>query len=206
MLNVRYDFKLKGAEMESSALVLLSGGMDSAVLLYYVKDVLEYPRVEAILFDYDQSHRIELQYAQDLASLLAVQWQIAQVPLKRFGKLGMIIPARNSIFLSFATAYAEIKGLQDIFIGANAEDFKDFPDCRPEYIRLMSQALSTGNNIRGVYAPFVNKSKQEIVKIGRSLGVDFSLTWSCYYPKTKNPSEVEPCGKCHACIERNAVL
>lgn len=206
---------------EPSALVLLSGGIDSTVLLYYVMEVLGYPKVEAILFDYGQRHKIELGYAQKLVyEVLSIHWTVIEVDLTQFGgsslvsddkDLPVVVPARNSIFLSLAAACAETRGLQDIFIGTCAEDFKDFPDCREEFIQLMSQALSMGNNIRGVYAPFVNRSKQEIVKIGRLMGVPFELTWSCYNPiRSQGIAEVvknyKPCGKCHACIERNKVL
>jgi len=196
---------------ESSALVLLSGGMDSAVLLRYVKDVLEYDKIEALLFNYGQRHVIELNYAQVLANNLGVPYGTIYVDLGMFGgssltteddSLTVVVPARNSIFLSLATAYAETQGLQDIFIGCNGEDFADFPDCREQFIRAMSQALALGNNIQGVYAPFVNKSKSDIVKIGRSLGLSFQLTWSCYHPT----DDGKPCGKCHACEEREAVL
>lgn len=200
--------------MKQSALVLLSGGIDSAVLLHYVKDVLEYDKVEAILFDYGQSHKIELQSAQIIAINLGIPHRTIYVDLTQFGsssltsigqedqELTVVVPARNSIFLSMATAYAEIRGLQDIFIGCNSADFKDFPDCRESFIELMSQALQAGNNIRGVYAPFIKKSKSEIVKIGRSLGVNFKLTWSCYHPTI----DCKPCGKCHACLEREEAL
>lgn len=196
---------------KSSALVLLSGGMDSTTLLYYVMKVLCYSKVEAILFDYGQRHRIELSYARKIAENLFIPFSVISVDLTQFGSssltaedenLTVVVPARNSIFLSLATAHAEVRGLQDIFFAPNAEDFTDFPDCRVEYIQAMSQALSIGNNIRGVYAPFVDKTKQEIVKLGRLLGVPFERTWSCYHP-TK---EDKPCGKCHACELREAVL
>lgn len=197
--------------IESSALVLLSGGIDSAVLLYYVKQVLGYSKVVAILFDYGQQHKIELEYAQKLAYGIGVPYKTINVDLTQFGgssltsgdeELSVVVPARNSIFLSLAAAYAEVRGIHDVFIGVNAEDFRDFPDCRDQFIHLMSRALSIGNNIRGVYVPFIDKSKQDIVKIGRTLNVPFEMTWSCYYPKHL----YFPCGKCHACIERNGVL
>lgn len=200
--------------MESSALVLLSGGMDSAVLLYYVMNTLEYSRVEVVMFDYGQYHKIELKYAQSLVDRLSIPYKIIKVDLTQFGRnfitagdkdLTMVVPGRNSIFLSLATAWAETTGLRDIFIGANGEDFSIWPDCREQFVMLMSQAMAMGNEINGIYAPFVNKSKQEIVKIGRILGVPFGQTWSCYHPTTYEGKD-EPCGKCHACIGRNAVL
>lgn len=195
----------------SSALVLLSGGIDSTVLLYYVMKVLNYARVEVILFDYGQQHRIEVPYAQRIVENLQIPYEIVEIDLKQFGhsslttgdeNLSVVVPARNSIFLSLATAYAEVRGLQDIFFGPNREDFKDFPDCREQFVQLISQALSIGNNVRGVYAPFINMSKKDIVQLGRKLGVPFELTWSCYNPTDKN----EPCGKCHACTERSEAL
>lgn len=198
--------------MEPSALVLLSGGIDSTVLLYYVRDVLEYTKIEAILFDYGQRHKIELEYAQYIAENYSIPYKVIEVNLAQFGGRywkddTVVVPARNSIFLSMATAYTEVRDLQDIFIGANAEDFKDFLDCRPDFINLMSHALATGNNIRGVYAPFVNHSKQEIINMGRLLQVPFENTWSCYDPTYESFTGVgKPCGKCHACIERNKVL
>jgi len=202
---------MKKQIVEPSALVLLSGGIDSTVLLYYVMKVLEYSRVEAILFNYGQSHKIELTYAQRLAEVNSIPYKIIKVDLTQFvgssltsedKDLTVVVPARNSIFLSLATAFAETRGLQDIFIGATREDFENFPDCREQFVHLMGQALSVGNNIRGVYAPFVNKSKKEIVLLGRLLGVDFNSTWSCYHPTDEN----KPCGKCHACEEREVVL
>lgn len=197
--------------VESSALVLLSGGIDSTVLLYYVKQVLGYSKVEAILFDYGQRHSVELSFARRIVRRLSISYKIIKVDLVQFGgsslttenkNLTVVVPARNSIFLSLAVAHAETRGLQDIFIGFNRADFKDFLDCREQFIQLMSQALSTGNNIRGVYAPFVNMSKKEIVVMGRLLAVPFDATWSCYCPTNEN----RPCGKCHACVERSLVL
>ena len=198
-------------EKELSALVLLSGGMDSAVLLQYVKDVLEYDKVEAIAFNYGQSNVIELDYARVFAADLGILYKIIYVDLTQFGgsslteddkDLSVVVPARNSIFLSLATAYAETRELQDVFIGCSSENFADFPDCRIEYIQAMSQALSLGNNIQGVYAPFSSMSKTNIVKMGQLRGVNFQYTWSCYHP-TK---EGKPCGVCHACLEREEVL
>ena len=196
---------------EPSALVLLSGGMDSTTLLFYVMKTLEYSRIEVVMFDYGQRHRIELSYAQTIAKGLSMPYGIIKVNLTQFGNsflttddkdLSAVVPARNSIFLSMATAYAEVRGLKDIFFAPNRGDFSIWPDCREQFVQLISQALSMGNDIKGIYAPFVNMTKKEIVKLGRELGVPYENTWSCYFPTDKN----EPCGGCHACIGRNEVL
>lgn len=209
---------------EPSALVLLSGGMDSTVLLYYVMKNLFYNRVEAILFDYGQNHIIELDYAKRIVDDLIIPYKVIKIDLRQFGgsslttediDLTMIVPARNSIFLGLAAAYAETKGLKDIFFGANCGDFRDFPDCRLDFIQHMSMALVLGSGIQGVFAPFRQKTKKEIVELGKELDVPFEDTWSCYFPmrsidgvsgKVLGRPEYEPCGKCSACIERNKVL
>ena len=200
--------------MDSSALVLFSGGTDSTTLLYYVMKTLYYDKVETIFFAYGQRHIIEMRNARAIAGRLKIPFKVINIDLRQFGRsslttkdmdLPVIVPARNSIFLSLATAYAETRGLQDIFIGANCDDFKDFPDCRKEFIVLIGHALSVGNNIRGVFAPFVRMSKHQIVDMGKKLGVPFERTWSCYFPIDKD-EKMKPCNKCHACIERNKVL
>lgn len=203
--------------MKPSALVLLSGGMDSTTLLYYVMDYLGYSRVDAVGFDYGQRHKKELEHAKGIADELDVSFSVIKVDLRQFGgsplteekeipaaiedkQYQTIVPARNSIFLALATAYAEVRGLQDIFFASNLDDFKSYPDCRPEFVRLISQALAAGNNIRGIYAPFVNISKIEMVKLGKELGVPYESTWSCYKGLD------EPCGVCDACKERIEAL
>jgi 7-cyano-7-deazaguanine synthase len=196
-----------------SALVLLSGGMDSATLLYYVVKKLNYTKVEALGFDYGQKHKKELSYAKKLAKKLNISFKIIRIDLRQIGgsplvsnskvpnqsedkQYTTVVPGRNSIFLSIASAYAETKGLQDVFFAPNLEDFKSYPDCRDEFVLLISQALAKGSNIRGIYAPFVNMSKIEIVKLGKELGVPYELTWSCYKGGKTH------CGKCDACVER----
>jgi len=201
--------------MESSALVLLSGGMDSTTLLYYTIKIIGYSKVEAILFDYGQSHIIELKYAQKVARKLKVPYKVVKVDLRQFGgssltsdnnELSVVVPGRNAIFLSLAAAYAEIRGLQDIFFAPSLEDFKDFPDCREEFIQAIGKAVAIGYRIvKGIYAPFTQMSKREIVDMGRRMGVPYEDTWSCYFPIEKD-EQYEPCGKCPACIERNKVL
>ena len=201
-----------------SALVLLSGGMDSTTLLYYVIKELKYSNVATIGFDYGQKHKKELKYAKNIADNLSVNFNILEINFNQFksnsplisnneipdenkdSQFLTVVPGRNSIFLSMATIYAQINGYRDIFIGANKEDFKSYLDCRENFIKLISNALSTGNDINGIYAPFVNMNKREIVIIGKKLYVPFHLTWSCYN------GEDEPCNKCDACIEKNRSL
>ncbi|MHA1590947.1 MAG: 7-cyano-7-deazaguanine synthase, partial [Candidatus Heimdallarchaeaceae archaeon] len=133
--------------VKPSALVLLSGGMDSTTLLYLVMKRYNYEKVEVIIFDYNQRHDVELRYAENIAKSLEVSYKVFEVDLTQFGgsfltskddNSGMIVPARNSIFLSLATAYAETRGLQHIFFGPTLEDYNDFPDCRPVFVNLMS--------------------------------------------------------------------
>ena len=209
--------------MATSVLVLYSGGMDSTVLLYYIRQVLLCHKVEAIIFDYGQRHRIEISYAQEMVKKLVIPYKIVKVDLTQFGEssltsddkdLPVVVPGRNSIFLSLAAAYAKTRGLEDIFFGPNLEDYKGFPDCRENYVESMSKALVLGTGIRTIRVPFINMSKREIVTLGKELGVPFGDTWSCYFPvKTDeifavidNRLQYKPCGKCHACIERSKVL
>jgi 7-cyano-7-deazaguanine synthase len=197
--------------LAQSALVLFSGGIDSTVLLYYVVKGSAYSRVEAILFDYGQQNRIELEYAQATIRDLSIPHKIVKVDLTQFGGSSLtaedgnstvIVPGRNSIFLSLATAYAQVRGLKDIYFGAILEDYSNFLDCREDFCRKMGLALISGYNIGGVFTPFVDMTKGEVVKLGERLGVPFKKTWSCYNPTDEN----EPCGWCGACIERSKVL
>lgn len=184
--------------IKSSALVLLSGGMDSVTLLYYVKKVLGYD-VVALGFDYGQKNKIELEYARKSAKGLNVPFSVLKIQML-FGQ-GVFVPGRNVIFLAYATAFASLKGIQDIFFGPTKDDFREFTDCREEFVRYISSALSKGYGINGIYAPFVHKSKKEVVELGRKLGVLFHLTWSCY-----TPQKGRPCRKCLACINRANAL
>jgi 7-cyano-7-deazaguanine synthase len=118
------------------------------------------------------------------------------------------VPARNTIFLSFALAWAETLGVGDIFIGANSVDYSGYPDCRPEYIKafeemanLATKASVEGNVIFGIHAPLINLTKAEIIKKGTELGVDYSLTWSCYDPVLEQ-NAYRPCRKCDSCMFR----
>lgn len=198
----------------SSALVLLSGGCDSATLLYYVKHFYKYSNIRAIGFNYGQKHLKELDCARTITKQCVIcPFDIITCDLTQFGgsclttsedipkekedkQYATIVPARNSIFLSLATAYAEVNKIDDIFIGCVLDDFKSYPDCRQDFITSMSNALSIGNNIRGVYAPFINTTKADIIKWGLESNVEYEYTWTCYKGESK------PCLECDACVER----
>jgi len=175
----------------------------------------------ALSFDYGQRHRVELEAAARVAAALAVkQHRVVKLDLRAFGgsaltadidvpKTGLqpgipitYVPARNTIFLSFALAWTEVLGASDIFIGVNAIDYSGYPDCRPEFIQAFEKLanLATKTGVEGhthlkVHAPLLQLSKSGIIKLGAELGVDFSLTHSCYDPDAQGRS----CGLCDSC-------
>ena len=206
------------------AVVLLSGGLDSAVTLAIAqRDGFE---VHALSFDYGQRHRVELDCARRVAQSFGVQdHRVAQIDLRVFGGSALnddipvpreravaeighgygipitYVPARNTIFLSYALAWSEVTGASEIFLGVNSIDYSDYPDCRAEFLRAFEHlaAVGTKSGVEGrplrVHAPLLQWSKAEIVSKGIGLGVDFSLTHSCYDPV---PSGLA-CGTCDAC-------
>ena len=212
--------------MKKKAVVLLSGGIDSTTCLALAKD--QGYEVYALSINYGQKHRIELHKAQAIAEFFQVkQHIIINVDLRRFGASALTtsqevpkgrslkeigqkipttyVPARNTIFLSLALAWTEALGSEDIFMGANALDYSGYPDCRPEYLRAFENManLATKAGIEGkaryrIHAPFMELTKGEIIRQGLSLGVDYSLTHSCYDP---SPGGM-PCGSCDSCILR----
>ena len=204
------------------AVVLLSGGLDSATTLAIcARDGFA---AHALSFDYGQRHKLELEAAKRIAaSLGAYEHRIAVIDLRVFGGSALTgdmavpknretkgeipityVPARNTIFLSYALAWCEVLGAADIFIGANAIDYSGYPDCRPEFIsafegmaNLATKAGVEGTQFR-IHAPLISMSKAEIIRKGREFGVDFSLTHSCYDP---TPDGVA-CGECDSCLLR----
>ena len=212
------------------AVCLLSGGLDSAVCLALARR--EGYGCYALSFDYGQRHRIELASASRVATALGAERQlVVKIGLDAFGGSALTdaievpksrsaeqmsrgipvtyVPARNTIFLSFALAWAEVLGSWDIFIGVNALDYSGYPDCRPEYIeayeRMANLATKAGveGNVEGkrrlkIHTPLLHLSKAEIVKLGRDLGLNFALTYSCYDPGP----EGRACGQCDACVLR----
>lgn len=210
----------------SDAVVLLSGGLDSAVTAAIAKE--RGFELSALTVDYGQRHRRELQAAAGVASSLGVSRHVTlRLDLRVFGGSALTadldvpksrsnaeiadgvpityVPARNTIFLSLALAYAETIGATDLFLGVNAVDFSGYPDCRPAFLeafeRLANVATKVG--VEGarftIHAPLLNMTKADIVREGARLGVDFSKTWSCYDPT----SEDRPCGACDSCVLRH---
>ena len=202
----------------ADAVVLVSGGLDSATVLAIARD--EGWTCRALSVDYGQRHRAELVAAARVAQALgAVEHRVARIDLGLFGGSALTdasievptaptggipvtyVPARNTIFLSLALAYAEVSEADAVFIGANAVDYSGYPDCRPEYLEAYEAManLATRRAVEGrriaIRAPIVHLSKADIVRRGAALGVDFSRTVSCY----QADAEGRACGACDAC-------
>jgi 7-cyano-7-deazaguanine synthase len=203
--------------------VLLSGGLDSATTLAIAK--AEGFEVHALTFRYGQRHEVETEAAHRVALQFGVaDHVVAEIDLRVFGGSALTdsiavpkgrsldemsrvipvtyVPARNTIFLSFALAWAEVLGAQDIFMGVNALDYSGYPDCRPEYIEAFQRMadVATKAGVEGrqrltVHAPLIHSSKADIVRRGLELGVDYGLTRTCYDPSSTG----EACGQCDAC-------
>ena len=204
-------------------MVLLSGGVDSTTALAIARrDGFE---TYALTFRYGQRHEREIEAARRVARALgAARHEIVEFDLRRFGGSALTddiavpkdrthaqmggdipvtyVPARNTIFLSFALAWAETLGAHDIFIGVNALDYSGYPDCRPEYVAAFQAMadLATRAGVEGrqrltIHTPLIQLSKKQIIETGRALDVDYGLTFSCYDP---SPSGA-PCGRCDAC-------
>ena len=212
--------------MPKKAVVLLSGGLDSTTTLAIARD--EGYDIYAMSFRYGQRHAVELKCAKDIAKALGVkQHTVVDIDLRTFGGSALTadikvpkgrsdadmsngipityVPARNTIFLSYALAYAEVLGAYTIFIGVNALDYSGYPDCRPEYIEAYQKManLATQTGVEGkteltIRAPLIAKTKAEIIQIGTALGVDYGLTLSCYDPG----AEGRACGRCDSCLLR----
>lgn len=218
------------------AIVLLSGGLDSATVLAIAKN--EGMEITTLSFDYGQRHRFELDAAERIAdSFNVVNQVVMKIDLRAIGGSALTtdtidvpkhnqdddrfqgesssipvtyVPARNTIFLSFSLALAEVIGANDIYIGVNAVDYSGYPDCRPEFInafeRLANLATKVGveNNHRDqpalrIHAPLLNLTKSQIIRCGIELGVEYRLTHSCYDP---DPESGNACGLCDACVLR----
>nr|WP_313092035.1 7-cyano-7-deazaguanine synthase QueC [Moraxella sp. CTOTU48268] len=212
-----------------NAVVLLSGGLDSVTCLYWAK--ANYANVTAVSFNYGQRHNSELNAAKKIAATAQVNHRIIDIDLAQLGGSALTdaslvvpdakqtdfsdnqhndsipityVPARNTIFLSYALALAEVTQSNAIVIGVNAVDYSGYPDCRPEYIEafekmanLATKAGVMGNHLH-IATPLLHLSKAEIIKLGVSLGVDYALTVSCY----RADSEGRACGHCDSCYLR----
>ena len=208
------------------AVVLLSGGLDSATVLAIARS--ENYELYALSFSYGQRHVWELEAAKKVAASIGVaQHRVAVIDLRVFGGSALTddiavpkgraaeemnhgipvtyVPARNTIFLSFALAWAEVLGSSDVFIGVNALDYSGYPDCRPEFIeafeKMANLATKAGVESRQslkIHTPLIALSKAQIIARGMALGVDFGLTSSCYDPSATG----KPCGHCDSCLLR----
>ncbi|MGI8509228.1 MAG: 7-cyano-7-deazaguanine synthase QueC [Gemmatimonadaceae bacterium] len=205
-----------------NAVVLLSGGLDSTTVLAFATS--EGYTVNALSFRYGQRHQHEIDAARRAAAKYDVaRHEIADIDLRVFGASALTsdipvpkgnnvngaqaipvtyVPARNTIFLSYALAYAEVTGSPDIFIGVNALDYSGYPDCRPEYIQAFERManLATRAGVEGtapirIRVPLIERTKAQIIQLGVSLGVDYAETVSCYDPASNG----DACGECDAC-------
>jgi 7-cyano-7-deazaguanine synthase len=210
----------------TKAVVLLSGGLDSSTVLSIAKS--EGYEIYALSFKYGQRHSVELEQARVVAKAAEVrEHAIADIDLRMFGGSALTdeidvpknrnvpemtssipvtyVPARNTVFLSFALAWAEVLGATDIFIGVNALDYSGYPDCRPEYIEAYESManLATKAGVEGsdkliIHTPLIDLTKAQIIQRGLELGVNYSITSSCYDPG----ADGRPCGACDSCILR----
>ncbi len=210
--------------MSKQAVILLSGGVDSATVLAVAKD--QGYECHALSFHYGQRHDGEIACAEKIAkSIGAASHVVTTIDLSAWGGSALTsdidvpkdgcsngipityVPARNTIFLSHALGYAEAIGVLDIFIGVNAVDYSGYPDCRREFIESFEQTanLATKVGVEGqlirIHAPLIEMTKVEIIQAGLSLGVDYAMTQSCY-----DPQDNRPCGECEACRIRDAAF
>ena len=213
-------------EPQPRAVVLLSGGVDSATALAIARR--EGFALYALTFRYGQRHALEIEAARRVATAFRVaRHEIVEFDLRKFGGSALTdtisvpkdrspeamghdipvtyVPARNTIFLSFALAWAEVIDSVDIFVGVNALDYSGYPDCRPEYVaafeamaNLATRAGVEGRQRLRIHTPLIAMSKSEIIRTGVGLGVDYALTSSCYDPARSG----EACGRCDACVLR----
>tara|TARA_B100001769_G_scaffold148921_1_gene116705 strand:- start:1493 stop:2233 length:741 start_codon:yes stop_codon:yes gene_type:complete len=216
------------ASRKGEAIVLLSGGLDSATAAAWA--VAEGYSVTAISFDYGQRHRIELQAAQAVANALGISDHVnLTIDLATFGGSALVdqsiavpknrsddvisngipvtyVPARNTVFLSLALALAETRNASSLILGVNSIDYSGYPDCRPEFLHAFESLanLATKSGVEGtrftIQAPLVSLTKPEIIRLGLSLNVDYGLTTSCYDPQNNG----RPCGECDSCLIRAA--
>lgn len=216
--------KFKNTAFGKKAVVLLSGGLDSAVTLYSAKDAGF--KCSCLIFDYGQRHNKEIECAKKISRRAGCGFKVLKIALPWKGSAlldrntamhpgnrrsgdqktqeipNTYVPGRNIIFLSFALSFAESIGARKIYIGAHAQDYSGYPDCRPEFYRAFVKVIATGTKagVRGegirIEAPLLHKNKAQIIKLGKCLGVPFGLTWSCYRGGSR------PCGRCDSCYYR----
>ncbi len=210
-------------EASSNAVILLSGGLDSMVAAGLAREAGY--RLLALTIDYNQRHRVEIEAAAEIASFLRVERHIVlPLDLRRFGGSALTdelevpkegvgdhgipityVPARNTIFLSLCLGWAEASGARDLFIGVNALDYSGYPDCRPEFIESFEALanLATKSGVEGdqfrIRAPLLHMTKADIAREAARLGLDASMSWSCYDPG----ADLRHCGLCDSCRLRS---
>lgn len=211
--------------MNKKAIILLSGGIDStATLVYAIKEGYE---CYAISFDYNQKHKIELEYAKKTAKKYNVKsHKIIKINLDIITQSALLsgnnevpkykdinelpneipvtyVPARNILFLSYALSWAESIKANNIFVGANKDDYQGYPDCRPDFYKKFEELANIGTSFVEktekikILTPFINSTKEEIIIFGIENNIDFSETFTCY-----DPIDGKPCGKCYSCLVR----
>jgi len=206
---------------QKKAIVLLSGGIDSATCLFIARKT---HKCHCLIFDYGQRHRREIRFAESIAQKTKSPYRILKLSLpwggtalldkgkrlpqdRRLSRIGKdipptYVPGRNIIFLSIGISWAEVLGASYVYIGAHQSDFSGYPDCRKDFFEAFQKAIIKGTKagVEGkeieIVAPLLDKTKSEIVKMGKRLGVPFELTWSCYKGGKR------PCGRCDSCILR----
>jgi 7-cyano-7-deazaguanine synthase len=207
-------------------IVLSSGGLDSTTCLAIAR-AEGFGPIYSLSFDYGQRHRHELVAAVKIAKAMgAKEHRVMRIDLRQFGKSALTdaidvpkdrtemsaeipityVPARNTIFLSYALAWAEVLDVRDVFIGVNAVDYSGYPDCRPEYIEAFEKMANLATRMTtetkgkafAIHTPLIRLSKAEIIRRGVALGVDYSLTFSCYDPDDRGRA----CGRCDSCLLR----
>jgi 7-cyano-7-deazaguanine synthase len=203
--------------VKKKAVVLLSGGLDSAVTLYWA--IKKGYKCSALIFDYNQRHKKEILSAKKIADICKVPYTVfnlnfpwkgsslldknVKIPVnKKIGKNipSTYVPSRNIIFLSIASSYADVFGAHNIFIGANSIDYSGYPDCRESFLKSMQKTLNVGTKIGKnfrINAPLLHLTKKQIISLGAKLKVPFDITWSCY------AGGKTPCGVCDSCKIRN---
>ncbi len=203
------------SKQKPKAVVLLSGGLDSAVTLFFARQRYN---PFCLIFEYGQRHNKEIKCAKKIAAEAGAEYFVLKISLPWKGSALLdkslsvpsvkgrpsknipitYVPARNIIFLSYAFSFAESIGAKKVFIGAHIQDYSGYPDCRPEFLESFGRAANTGmkNSRIKIEAPLIRKKKKDIIKLGLKLAVPFELTWSCYQGGRK------PCLKCESCYYR----
>lgn len=197
----------------NNVILLLSGGIDSTTILAMLKE--QNKTIHCLSFDYGQTHNVELHFAAENANLYqAFCYKIIHIDPNLFGsktqlisgnssngstETNIIVPGRNLIFISYAMAYAEVEGINEIFIGCNADDALLFPDCSSPFIQSVNNIMATIPGELKLIAPLINKTKHDIIKLAQKLSVDISKTISCYQPIGN-----KECGVCFSCIKKRS--